>query len=72
MLVLTRKRDEALWLGDQVRVTVLEVGRNGVRLGIEAPVGVTILREELLLSPEEIEAHREWVRSEHPKSRAAR
>jgi carbon storage regulator len=56
MLVLTRKPGEAIVLDGGIRVTVLALGRSVVRLGIEAPVGVGIVREELLLDAEERKA----------------
>jgi len=48
MLVLTRKAGERIVIADNVVVEVLEVQGNRVRIGIQAPQGVTILREELL------------------------
>jgi carbon storage regulator len=48
MLVLSRKVSESLLIGSDVRVTVLKVERNHVRIGIEAPGEVTILRAELV------------------------
>ena len=47
MLVLTRGVGEALVLGDGIRVTVLAVIGNKVRLGFEAPPSVTFLRAEV-------------------------
>lgn len=49
MLVLTRKAGEALVIGDGITVTVLMTKGQKVRLGIEAPEGVSIMRAELLL-----------------------
>ena len=55
MLVLTRKIGEAIQIGDQVTVEVLEVTGGRVRLGITAPSDVGICRSELLLSvPQEL------------------
>ena len=48
MLVLSRKVSEAILIGPDVRVTILKVERNQVRIGIEAPGSVTILRGELV------------------------
>jgi carbon storage regulator len=48
MLVLTRKAGERIVIDDSIVVEVLEVQGNRVRIGIQAPQGVTILREELL------------------------
>jgi carbon storage regulator len=53
MLVLTRKAGERIVIADNVVVEVLEVQGNRVRIGIQAPQGVTILREELLTSKTE-------------------
>ncbi|MBF0519413.1 MAG: carbon storage regulator CsrA [Nitrospirae bacterium] len=47
MLVLTRKSEEAIKLGDSITITVVEIKGNKVRLGIEAPTGVRIYRQEL-------------------------
>lgn len=48
MLVLSRKKGEKLLISDQVEITVIEVDGERVKLGIEAPKGVKILRAELL------------------------
>jgi len=47
MLVLTRKPGERLVIADSIVVTVVQVQGNKIRLGIEAPSGVPIIREEL-------------------------
>ena len=47
MLVLTRRVDETLMIGDEVTVTVLGVKGNQVRIGINAPKEVGIHREEI-------------------------
>ena len=47
MLVLTRKLMESVVVGENIRVTVLAVKGNQVRLGIEAPAEVGIRRQEL-------------------------
>ena len=47
MLVLTRKVDEKINIGDDIILTVLEIGRTSVKLGIDAPKNVSIFREEL-------------------------
>lgn len=47
MLVLTRKPGEALYIGDNVKVTLQGIRGNQVRLGIEAPPSVKIYREEI-------------------------
>ena len=47
MLVLTRKRDEQIMIGDNITVTVVEIRGDKVRLGIEAPVEVPVHRQEV-------------------------
>jgi carbon storage regulator len=47
MLILTRREGETLLIGDNIEVTVLAVNGSQVRIGIEAPREVTILREEV-------------------------
>jgi carbon storage regulator len=47
MLVLSRKTGESVRIGNDVRVTVLRIGPTSVRVGIEAPAYVGIVREEL-------------------------
>ncbi len=47
MLVLTRKSDESIKLGDNITITVVEIKGNSVRLGIEAPFNLRIYRKEL-------------------------
>lgn len=47
MLVLSRKLDEAIWLGDNIKIKIMGIDKGVVKLGIEAPSEITILREEL-------------------------
>jgi carbon storage regulator len=47
MLVLNRKTGEKILVGDEITITVLEVQGNRVRIGIDAPLSVSILRSEL-------------------------
>jgi carbon storage regulator len=47
MLVLTRKVNQAIVIGDNVEVVVLEVRGEQVRLGIRAPRDVTVHRKEI-------------------------
>lgn len=47
MLVLSRKKNEKLQLGDSIQVTVIKVSGDKVRLGIEAPADTLVLRKEL-------------------------
>ena len=47
MLVVTRKTDEKILIGEDIKVTLVAVRGGSVRLGIEAPEHVRILREEV-------------------------
>jgi len=47
MLVLSRKPGEKVLIGDSITLTVVSINGNRVRLGIEAPGDVSILRSEL-------------------------
>ena len=47
MLVITRKKGDAILLGDNIEITVVKVEEGSVKLAISAPKDVTILRKEL-------------------------
>ena len=47
MLVVTRKTDESLTISDNIEITVLEIGKDRVKIGISAPKDVKIIRNEL-------------------------
>lgn len=49
MLVLSRKKDEAVLIGGNVSVVVLDVIGDRVKLGISAPGNVSVFREELIV-----------------------
>jgi carbon storage regulator len=53
MLILTRRPGERVVIGDEILVTVMNVSGHTVRLGIEAPNGVPIYREEIWLAVKE-------------------
>ena len=58
MLVLDRKIREGFWIDNRIFVKVLSVGRRRVKLGIEAPNAISIVREELLeRSAESLNGH---------------
>lgn len=52
MLILTRRPGERVVIGDNILVTVMGVSGHTVRLGIEAPEGISIYREEIWLAVE--------------------
>ena len=47
MLILTRKIGESILVGDNIRLVVLEIRGRQIRLGIEAPADIVVLREEI-------------------------
>jgi carbon storage regulator len=61
MLVLTRKSNQSIMIGDDVEVSVLSVMGEKVRIGIQAPQEIPVFRKEIYL-----EIHREDAVSEQP------
>jgi carbon storage regulator len=57
MLVLDRKHREGFWIDGKVFIRVLAIGRNRVKLGVDAPPEVSIWREELETSERQPVAH---------------
>lgn len=49
MLILTRKKDESFLIGENIRVTIVDIQKNQIRIGIDAPKDLSILREELII-----------------------
>jgi len=47
MLVLSRQRDEEIMIGDHIRITIVEIRGDKVRLGIQAPSDVSVHRREV-------------------------
>ncbi len=48
MLVLTRKVNEEILIGDNIRIKVVDIGAGRIRLGISAPRDVTVLRDDVI------------------------
>mgnify|MGYP001436989249 CR=1 FL=1 len=67
MLVLTRKQQEKIRIGDQIVITVLKMKGKSVRLGIEAPAEVPVLRGELSFVGQAVE----WRPESNDPSRAS-
>ena len=62
MLILRRKKNESILIGDNIRLTVIETAADGVRIAIDAPKHISILREELSHAEEE---NRSAVANDH-------
>lgn len=62
MLVLSRKPTQTIHIGDNIKVTVVQIKGNQVKIAIEAPNDVRILRSELC----------EWWSDEKPEAKGAR
>lgn len=56
MLVLQRKKNQSIMIGDNIELSVLEIGGDWVKLAISAPKDISILRKELA---EAVQANRE-------------
>jgi carbon storage regulator len=47
MLVLSRQRDESIIIGDDIKITIVDIRGDKVRLGIEAPTSIPVHRQEV-------------------------
>lgn len=56
MLVLTRKESQRIRIGDDIVITIAKIDGNKVRVGIDAPAEVSIVREEIIAHDDEIHA----------------
>jgi carbon storage regulator len=71
MLVLTRKTNQSIMIGDEIEVSVLAVSRDKIRLGITAPRDVPVYRKEVYLSiKEEADADDDGVQARAQVGRA--
>jgi carbon storage regulator len=77
MLVLTRKKSEAIRIGNDVFVKVIRTGRSTVKIGIEAPANVRVVRGELVimggtetavLTSDEAETHEDACSDQFPQT----
>lgn len=68
MLVLTRKEDESIMIGHGIEVVVLGIDGDKVKIGIEAPKDITILRKEVYIDVADI--NKQAISSNIPKNMA--
>ncbi|MCA9161868.1 MAG: carbon storage regulator [Pirellulaceae bacterium] len=66
MLVLSRKVNERVLIGDQIAVTIVRIANNVVRIGIEAPPEMAVIREELAVDGEMAPVAKSTPASETP------
>jgi len=61
MLILTRKPNEAIIIGDNIKVTILGVTRKQIRIGIQVPNDIPVHREEIyrMIQAEKSATHKE-------------
>lgn len=53
MLILTRKLGESIIIEDNIKITVVDINKQQIKLGIDAPKNVTIYREEIAMKIKE-------------------
>lgn len=66
MLLLTRKLGENIRIGDDVKITIVEVKGNHVKLGIDAPPSVKVHREEIYERIQEENRRAQALKNERP------
>jgi carbon storage regulator len=65
VLVLSRKVGERILIGDKIAITVVKIGHGGVRVGVEAPPEMAVVREELAKELERTERALASGQAEH-------
>lgn len=53
MLILSRKRNDSIRIGDNITITVVEISGDTIKIGIDAPKNIQIIRSELLKAVEQ-------------------
>ena len=69
MLVLSRKKDESIMVGDNIKLTIIEIRGDKVRIGIEAPRDVTVHREEIYKIVKKEKAEQDEIDAERKRSK---
>ena len=65
MLILTRRPGESIQVGEEIEISVLEIRGNQVRLGINAPADVLVLRSELVQAKPPVDADQPGSPQQH-------
>lgn len=68
MLVLSRKVSERIWIGEEISVTIVRINGNAVRVGIDAPSHLPVIRDELKERREKAAQEAEAAPCEHPQA----
>lgn len=68
MLILSRRESESICFGDDIVLTIVALGKDKVRIGINAPPGVRILRSELEINQDTDASALVFPQPEHPSS----
>jgi carbon storage regulator len=55
MLILSRRVEQVIYIGDDIEIIVTRIGPNSVRIGIKAPKHINIARKELRIGSAEVE-----------------
>ena len=71
MLVLSRKVGERILIGDNIAITVVRVAQGSVRIGVEAPDNLNVVREEVVI-PVQTEGDKQELPANEPKSSSKR
>lgn len=69
MLVLSRKKEESIMVGDNIKLTIIEIRGDKVRIGIEAPRDVTVHREEIYEIVKKERAEQDEIDAERKRSK---
>jgi len=67
MLILTRKLDEEIKIGNDITLKVISISENSVKIGIDAPKGVQIIRAELYEKIKEVSMQATKLSKEKPE-----
>jgi carbon storage regulator len=70
MLVLSRKRDERILIGDNIVITIVDIRGDKVRIGVEAPAHVPVHRQEIVEALQRHEAEQKRQAAEEAAKKA--